>query len=193
MVTIMKKINLCLLGASGAVGQEMLKVLEEKNFPIEKLKLLGNSSAGQKVSFKGESYTIEKVSKDSFKDMDITLVAVGADESKKYSPLAAAAGSIVIDNSSAFRMDKDVPLVVPEVNPEDIANRKKGIIANPNCSTIIALVVLAPLHKYGKITRVIASTYQAVSGAGKAGMDELKENIPISNSIQFDTAYRFFR
>lgn len=177
MVTIMKKINLCLLGASGAVGQEMLKVLEEKNFPIENLRLLGNSSAGQKVSFKGQDYTIEKVSKDSFKDMDITLVAVGADESKKYSPLAAAAGSIVIDNSSAFRMDKDVPLVVPEVNPEDIVNRKKGIIANPNCSTIIALVVLAPLHKYGKITRVIASTYQAVSGAGKAGMDELKEQI----------------
>ena len=125
MVTIMKKINLCLLGASGAVGQEMLKVLEERNFPIENLKLLGNSSAGQKVIFKNQEYTIEKVSKDSFKDMDITLVAVGADESKKYSPLAAAAGSIVIDNSSAFRMDKDVPLVVPEVNPEDIVNRKK--------------------------------------------------------------------
>lgn len=193
----MKKINLCLLGASGAVGQEMLKVLEEKNFPIENLRLLGNSSAGQKVSFKGQDYTIEKVSKDSFKDMDITLVAVGADESKKYSPLAAAAGSIVIDNSSAFRMDKDVPLVVPEVNPEDIVNRKKGIIANPNCSTIIALVVLAPLHKYGKITRVIASTYQAVSGAGKAGMDELKEQIkdlsqgkkPTSKTFPYQIAY----
>ena len=114
----MKKINLCLLGASGAVGQEMLKVLEEKNFPIENLRLLGNSSAGQKVSFKGQDYTIEKVSKDSFKDMDITLVAVGADESKKYSPLAAAAGSIVIDNSSAFRMDKNVPLVLSKSTPD---------------------------------------------------------------------------
>ena len=172
----MKKINLCLLGASGAVGQEMLKVLEERKFPINELRLLGNREAGKKVVFNKKEYTIEKVTKDSFNNMDITLVAVGADESKKYSPLAAAAGSIVIDNSSAFRMDKNVPLVVPEVNPDDV-KLHKGIISNPNCSTIIALVALAPLHKFGKIKRIIASTYQAVSGAGKEGMEELEQHL----------------
>ena len=172
----MKKVNLCLLGASGAVGQEMLKVLEERKFPINELRLLGNREAGKKVKFNGKEYTIEKTTKDSFKDMDITLVAVGADLSKKLSPLAVKAGSIVVDNSSAFRMDKNVPLVVPEVNPEDV-KLHKGIIANPNCSTIIALVALAPLHKFGKIKRIIASTYQAVSGAGKEGMEELEQQI----------------
>ncbi|CRF35135.1 Aspartate-semialdehyde dehydrogenase [Brachyspira suanatina] len=172
----MKKVNLCLLGASGAVGQEMLKVLEERKFPINELRLLGNREAGKKVKFNGKEYTIEKTTKDSFKDMDITLVAVGADLSKKLSPEAVKAGSIVVDNSSAFRMDKNVPLVVPEVNPEDV-KLHKGIIANPNCSTIIALVALAPLHKFGKIKRIIASTYQAVSGAGKEGMEELEQQI----------------
>ena len=172
----MKKVNLCLLGASGAVGQEMLKVLEERKFPINELRLLGNREAGKTVVFNKKEYTIEKVTKDSFNDMDITLVAVGADISKKYSPEAVKAGSIVVDNSSAFRMDKNVPLVVPEVNPEDV-KLHKGIISNPNCSTIIALVALAPLHKFGKIKRIIASTYQAVSGAGKEGMEELEQQI----------------
>lgn len=172
----MKKINLCLLGASGAVGQEMLKVLEERKFPINELRLLGNKEAGNKVIFNKKEYIIEKVTKDSFKDIDITLGAVGADLSKKLSPLAIKAGSIVIDNSSAFRMDKNVPLVIPEVNPEDVKSHN-GIIANPNCSTIIALVALAPLHKFGKIKRVIVSTYQAVSGAGKDGMEELEQQI----------------
>lgn len=176
MVIVMKKVNLCLLGASGAVGQEMLKVLEERKFPINELRLLGNREAGKKVVFNKKEYTIEKVGKDSFKDMDITLVAVGADISKKLSPEAVKAGSIVIDNSSAFRMDKNVPLVVPEVNPEDV-KLNKGIISNPNCSTIIALVALAPLHKFGNIKRIIASTYQAVSGAGKEGMEELEQQI----------------
>lgn len=176
MLAIMKKVNLCLLGASGAVGQEMLKILEERKFPINELRLLGNREAGKKIVFNKKEYTIEKVTKDSFKDMDITLVAVESDISKKLSPLAVKAGSIVVDNSSAFRMDKNVPLVVPEVNPEDV-KLHKGIIANPNCSTIIALVALAPLHKFGKIKRVIASTYQAVSGAGKNGMEELEQQI----------------
>lgn len=176
MVAIMKKVNLCLLGASGAVGQEMLKILEERKFPINELRLLGNREAGKKIVFNKKEYTIEKVTKDSFKDMDITLVAVESDISKKLSPLAVKSGSIVVDNSSAFRMDKNVPLVVPEVNPEDV-KLHKGIIANPNCSTIIALVALAPLHKFGKIKRVIASTYQAVSGAGKNGMEELEQQI----------------
>lgn len=172
----MKKVNVCLLGASGAVGREMLKILEERKFPINELRLLGNREAGKKIKFKGKEYIIEKTSKDSFKDMDITLSAVGADLSRKLIPLAVKAGSIVIDNSSAFRMDKNVPLVVPEVNPEDV-KLHNGIIANPNCSTIIALVVLAPLHKFGKIKRVTASTYQAVSGAGKEGMEELEMQI----------------
>ncbi len=172
----MKKVNVCLLGASGAVGKEMLKILQERKFPVNELRLLGNKTAGQKVIFNNKEYTIEKPTKDSFKDMDITLVAVGSDESKKLSPLAAKAGSVVIDNSSAFRMDKNVPLVVPEVNPEDV-KLHKGIIANPNCSTIIALVALAPLHKFAKIKRIIASTYQAVSGAGKEGMEELQQQV----------------
>lgn len=172
----MKKVNLCLLGASGAVGQEMLKVLEERKFPINELRLLGNREAGKKVVFNKKEYTIEKVTKDSFNNMDITLVAVGADLSKKLSPEAVKAGSIVVDNSSAFRMDKNVPLVVPEVNPDDV-KLHKGIISNPNCSTIIALVALAPLHKFGKIKRIIASTYQAVSGAGKEGMEELEQQL----------------
>ncbi|PPS22434.1 aspartate-semialdehyde dehydrogenase [Brachyspira murdochii] len=172
----MKKVNLCLLGASGAVGQEMLKVLEERKFPINELRLLGNREAGKKVVFNKKEYTIEKVTKDSFNNMDITLVAVGADLSKKFSPEAVKAGSIVVDNSSAFRMDKNVPLVVPEVNPDDV-KLHKGIISNPNCSTIIALVALAPLHKFGKIKRIIASTYQAVSGAGKEGMEELEQQL----------------
>ena len=169
----MKKVNLCLLGASGAVGKEMLKILEEREFPINELKLLGNKDAGKKVKFRNKEYTIEKADKKSFKNMDITLVAVGSDISKKLSPIAVKSGSVVIDNSSAFRMDKKVPLVVPEVNPEDV-KKHKGIIANPNCTTIIALVALAPLHKYGKIKRIIASTYQAVSGAGKEAMEELE-------------------
>ncbi len=172
----MKKVNLCLLGASGAVGQEMLKVLEERKFPINELRLIGNREAGKKVKFNGKEYTIEKTSKDSFNNMDIVLAAVDSDLSKKLIPLAVKAGSIVVDNSSAFRMDKNVPLIIPEVNPEDI-KLHKGIISNPNCSTIIALTALAPLHKFGKIKRIIASTYQAVSGAGKDGMEELEQQI----------------
>ena len=172
----MKKVNLCLLGASGAVGKEMLKVLEERKFPINELRLLGNKDAGKKVLFRGKEYIIEKAGKDSFKDMDITLVAVGGDISKKLSPIAVKSGSVVIDNSSAFRMDKNVPLIVPEVNPEDV-KWHKGIISNPNCTTIIALVALAPLNKYARIKRIIASTYQAVSGAGKEAMEELENQV----------------
>lgn len=172
----MKKVNLCILGASGAVGKEMLKILEERKFPINELKLLGNKDAGKKIMFGGKEYIIEKAGKNSFKNTDITLVAVGADISKKLSPIAVKSGSVVIDNSSAFRMDKKVPLVVPEVNPEDI-KWHKGIIANPNCTTIIALTALAPLHRYGKIKRIVASTYQAVSGAGKEAMEELENQV----------------
>jgi len=170
----MKKVNLCLLGASGAVGKEMLKVLEERKFPINELKLLGNKDAGKKAVFRNREYVIEKADGNSFKNMNITLVAVGGDISKKLTPEAVKSGSVVIDNSSAFRLDKNVPLVIPEVNPEDV-KWHKGIIANPNCTTIIALVALAPLHRYAKIKRIIASTYQAVSGAGKEAMEELEK------------------
>lgn len=172
----MKKINVCILGASGSVGKEMLKVLEERKFPIDELKLLGNKDAGKTITFRKKEYIIEKANNKSFKNMDITLIATDSSVSKKFTPIAIESGSIVIDNSSAFRMDDNVPLVIPEINPEDI-NKHKGIIANPNCSTIIALMALAPIHKKSKIKRIIVSTYQAVSGAGKEGMEELMQQV----------------
>lgn len=172
----MKKVNLCLLGATGAVGGEMLKILKERNFPIGELKLLGNKDAGKKIMWNKKKYVIEKATKDSFKNTDITLVAVDKNISLKFTPYAVKNGSVVIDNSSAYRMDKKVPLIVPEVNPED-ALWHSGIISNPNCSTIIAMVALAPIHKYARIKRIIASTYQAVSGIGRDGIEELDNQV----------------
>lgn len=169
----MNGVRVAILGATGAVGMEMLKVLEERNFPISELKLLGSGSAVKKITWKGKEYTVEKAVPDSFKDIDITLGASTNEVSLLLSPEAVKRGSIVIDNSSAYRMDPNVPLVIPEVNPEDV-HWNKGIIANPNCSTIIALVALKPLHDYAKIKRMIVSTYQAVSGAGRMGGVELE-------------------
>lgn len=169
-----KGVRLTILGATGAVGTEMLNILAERNFPVRSLKLLADANdAGRQIDWQGQTYTVEEATEDSFHDTDITLVAVGNNVSRIFSPVAVKSGSVVVDNSSEYRMDPEVPLVVPEVNPEDI-KKHKGIIANPNCSTIIAMVSLKPLHDFGKIKRVICSTYQAVSGAGIAGFAELK-------------------
>jgi aspartate-semialdehyde dehydrogenase len=165
--------NIAVFGATGVVGVEMIKVLEEREFPVENLRLLA-SRGDRTAQWRGRDVPIEAVGASSFENIDIALFAVEGDVSKEWAPVAARSGAIVIDNSSAFRMTPDVPLVVPEVNPDDIA-KHKGIIANPNCSTIIALVALAPLHRAAGITRLVASTYQAVSGAGKAGLEELEQ------------------
>ncbi len=170
----MKKYNVAILGATGAVGTEFLKLIEERNFPFANLKLLASKrSAGKIIPFMGKDYTVEEATDDSFKDVQIALFAGGA-ASKLFAPAAVKAGAVVIDNSSAFRMDPEVPLVVPEVNPHAIA-RHKGIIANPNCSTIIMMMALKPLYDISKIQRIVVSTYQAASGAGKEGMAELEE------------------
>ena len=176
----MKKYNVAILGATGAVGQEFLNLIEERKFPFAELKMLASKrSAGKKIQFMGKEYTVEEATEDSFKGVDIALFAGGA-ASKTFAPAAVKAGAVVIDNSSAFRMDPEVPLVVPEVNPEAIANHK-GIIANPNCSTIIMVMALKPLYNVSKIKRVVVSTYQAVSGGGKEAMAELEEQVKAIN------------
>ena len=172
----MKKYRVAILGATGAVGQEFLNLIEERKFPFSELRLLASSrSAGKKIAFMGKEYTVEETTADSFAGIDIALFAGGA-ASKEFAPHAVKAGAVVIDNSSAFRMDPEVPLVVPEVNPEAI-KKHKGIIANPNCSTIIMVMGLKPLYDLAKIRRIVVSTYQAVSGAGKEGMAELEEQV----------------
>ena len=176
----MKKYNVAILGATGAVGQEFLNLIEERNFPFAELKMLASKrSAGKKIQFMGKEYTVEEATDDSFKGVDIALFAGGA-ASKTFAPAAVKAGAVVIDNSSAFRMDPEVPLVVPEVNPEDIA-KHKGIIANPNCSTIIMVMALKPLYDVSKIKRIVVSTYQAVSGGGKEAMAELEAQVKAIN------------
>jgi aspartate-semialdehyde dehydrogenase len=173
----MKKYNVAVVGATGAVGNEMIKMLEERDFPIANLRLLASSrSAGKKLKYKGQDVPVEELNKDSFKGMEIALFSAGASISKEYAPIAAREGVFVIDNSSAWRMDKDVPLVVPEVNPHHLKKEKK-IIANPNCSTIQMVVVLKPIHDAARIKRVVVSTYQAVSGAGHKAMVELAEQV----------------
>ncbi len=172
----MKKVNLAIVGVTGAVGQEFLKLIEERNFPYNTIKMLASArSAGKKINFMGKEYTVEETTENSFDGVDIALFA-GGKASKLFGSAAVKAGAVVIDNSSTYRMDPDVPLVVPEVNPQAIA-RHKGIIANPNCSTIIMVMALKPLYDIAKIKRVVVSTYQAVSGAGREGMDELKTQL----------------
>ncbi|GAB5357159.1 hypothetical protein AAMO2058_000350100 [Amorphochlora amoebiformis] len=172
-----KKINIAIAGATGAVGQELLELLEERNFPVDNLKLLASSrSAGKKMTFAGKELTIEELKEDSFGDVDIAFFSAGGSQSRKYGPIAGQAGCLVIDNSSAFRMAEDCPLVVPEVNPDAIPDASKSmIIANPNCSTIIMNTVVWPLHQMANCTRVIVSTYQAASGAGAQAMAELEQ------------------
>lgn len=172
----MRKYNVAILGATGAVGAEFLRLIEERNFPFAELKLLASKrSAGQVINFMGKDYVVEEATDKSFEGVEIALFA-GGSISETFAPVAVKAGAVVIDNSSTFRMDPEVPLVVPEVNPEAIAQHK-GIIANPNCSTIIMVMALKPLHDIVPIKRVVVSTYQAVSGGGKEAMAELEEQV----------------
>ena len=168
---------MAVVGATGAVGIEMIKTLEKRNFPVGKLTLLASArSVGKKLSFKGQEIAVQELRKDSFAGIDIALFSAGGSISKEFAPIAAAAGCVVVDNSSAFRMDDQVPLVVPEINPEDI-RRHKGIIANPNCTTAITLMALYPLHKAFGCRRIFASSYQAVSGTGAKAIAELKNQV----------------
>jgi aspartate-semialdehyde dehydrogenase len=167
--------HVAVVGATGAVGQEFIRVLEQRNFSCKKMTFLASArSAGKPIAFKGEPHTVAELTEHSFKGVDIALFSAGGPISRKFAPIAAKAGAVVVDNSSAFRMDPTVPLVVPEVNPEDI-KKHKGIIANPNCSTIIMVVPVWPLHKLCPIERLVVSTYQAASGAGYQAMVELEE------------------
>jgi len=169
------KYNVAVVGATGVVGEEMRSVLEERLFPVDSLRLLASErSAGQRLQFNGRTISVEVLDENSFDDVDIALFSAGSAVSAKYAPIAVENGAVVIDNTSQFRMDDDVPLVVPEVNPDKITDHeKRGIIANPNCSTIQMVVALKPLHDAAGIRRVVVSTYQSVSGAGRRAMEEL--------------------
>ncbi|WP_028844891.1 aspartate-semialdehyde dehydrogenase [Thermodesulfovibrio thiophilus] len=168
-----ERYNVAVVGATGAVGNEMISVLEEREFPVENLRLFASErSEGTKLSFNGYEIPVETLKEDSFVDIDIAMFSAGAERSKVWAPIAAKSGCVVIDNSSQWRMNAEVPLVVPEVNAHDL-KWHKGIIANPNCSTIQMVVVLKPIHDVAKIKRVVVTTFQAVSGTGKKAMDEL--------------------
>lgn len=174
----MKKVNVAIVGATGMVGRTFLKVLEERRFPINQLYLFSSAkSAGSTVVFNGKEYVVEELNKDVFdRDIQIALFSAGGEISSIYAPIAASKGIVVIDNSSYWRMDENVPLVVPEVNPQDV-KKHKGIIANPNCSTIQAVVPLKALHEKYKIKRIVYSTYQAVSGSGVRGIKDLEDGV----------------
>ncbi|KAJ8760496.1 hypothetical protein K2173_015163 [Erythroxylum novogranatense] len=172
--------SIAVVGVTGAVGQEFLSVLSDRDFPYRSIKMLASQrSAGKKLTFEGRDYTVEELTVESFEGIDIALFSAGGSISKQFGPVAVDKGAIVVDNSSAFRMSEGVPLVIPEVNPEAIEGIKAGIgkgalIANPNCSTIICLVAATPLHRHAKVKRMVVSTYQAASGAGAAAMEELE-------------------
>jgi aspartate-semialdehyde dehydrogenase len=164
------------VGATGAVGVELMQCLEQRRFPLSKLRLFASArSAGKTLPFQGKPVVVEELTEDSFRGVNIALFSAGGAQSRKFAPAAVRHGAVVVDNSSAFRMDADVPLVVPEINPEALRNHK-GVIANPNCSTIISITPLWPIHKINPIKRLIISTYQAASGAGAAAMEELRES-----------------
>ena len=168
-----RALRVAIAGATGAVGVEIMRVLEKRNFPVESLRLLASArSVGKTMPFKGQEIAVEELGHDSFKGIDVALFSAGASISREFRKSVTDAGALMVDNSSAFRMEADVPLVVPEVNPEDVAWHK-GVIANPNCSTIIMLTAVAPLHRAKKLKRLVAATYQAASGAGAKAMEEL--------------------
>src|SRR6516164_4975591 len=169
--------HVAVVGATGAVGVEMLKTLEKRNFPVGKLTLLASArSAGKKLKFRGEELPVQTLTKDAFAGVDIALFSAGGSISKEFAPIAARAGCVVIDNSSAYRMDDQVPLVIPEINPGDV-RLHKGIIANPNCTTAITLMALYPLHQAFNVKRIFASSYQAVSGTGAKAIEELRRQV----------------
>jgi len=174
-----EKYNVAVVGATGAVGEQMREVLEEREFPVGELRLLASErSAGQFLPFRDKQLRVEVLNENSFKDIDIGLFSAGGSVSEKFAPLAVAAGGVVIDNTARFRMEPDVPLVVPEVNAKEIAHYKnRGVIANPNCSTIQMVVALKPIHDAARIKRVVVSTYQSVSGAGRRAMEELSQQV----------------
>ena len=193
----MKDLKVGILGATGAVGRQMLTVLEERKFPVEELRLFaGSRSKGSRISCFGKEWLVEETDPERFRGLDLLLGAAENDIAMKYLPLAAEMGVQVVDNSSAYRLDPEVPLVIPEINPEDVG-LTKGIIANPNCATIIALTAVGALHRYARIRRMIVSTYQAVSGAGKDGIDELLNEVsalsqgqkPEPKVFQYQIAY----
>ena len=195
-----RPLKVAILGATGAVGQELLELLAERAFPVGELVVLASPrSAGQTLHWQGETHTIQAVSEAAFKDVDLVLASAGGSASKQWAPVAARAGAVVIDNSSAFRMDPGVPLVVPEVNPE-AAFGHRGIIANPNCTTILLTLVLAPLHGRRPIKRVVVSTYQSASGAGARAMEELRNlsrtvlegGEPVSEVLPYSLAFNLF-
>lgn len=183
----MRKPNIAILGATGVVGREITKITEELNIEYESIKFLSSAkSAGSKINFKGKEYIVEEAIPESFDGVDIVMASAGGSTSQKFAPEIVKRGGLIIDNSSAFRMDKDVPLVIAYVNDEDL-KKHKGIIANPNCSTSQLMLVLKPLHEKSKIKRLIVSTYQAVSGAGLAAINELRENtVATLNEQEFE-------
>jgi aspartate-semialdehyde dehydrogenase len=177
-------LNVAIAGATGAVGEEFISILEERNFPVANMRFLASErSEGKKLEFRGESITVEVLREDSFQGIDLALFSAGGARSKQFAPAAVESGAVVVDNSSAFRMEPDVPLVVPEVNPHAISEHN-GIIANPNCSTIQMVVALKPLHDHSRIRRVIVSTYQSVSGTGKKAIHELETQTRSLMSLQ---------
>jgi len=182
----MKKVNMAIVGATGMVGRTFIKVLEERNLPINDIYFFSSSrSAGSKIIYNGKEYTVEELTENSFdRGIDIALFSAGASVSEKFAPIAASKGCVVVDNSSAWRMDPKVPLVVPEVNPQDI-EWHNGIIANPNCSTIQAVIALNPLHKRYRIKRIVYTTFQAVSGAGMRGYKDLEEGLVGKPPVKF--------
>ncbi len=172
-----KSFNVAVAGATGAVGLVMLEILEERGFPVKNISLLASArSVGKRLRFRGEDIPVEELNEHAFSGVDIALFSAGASRSREFAPHAVTAGAVVVDNSSAFRMEDHVPLVVPEINGDTIGNHR-GIIANPNCTTIIGVMPLKPLHDYGRVKRVVASSYQAVSGAGAKAMEELKNQV----------------
>ncbi|MDR1400952.1 MAG: aspartate-semialdehyde dehydrogenase [Endomicrobium sp.] len=180
----MKKYRVTVVGATGAVGLEMIKMLESRKFPVKSIKFLASKrSEGKKLIYKNKDLPVELLTKNNTKNTDIALFSAGVEVSKEFAPIFVDNGSFVIDNSSAWRMDKNIPLIVPEVNPHDLKKDKK-LIANPNCSTIQMVIALKPLHDFAKVKRVIVSTYQAVSGAGQKGIDELKDQVKIWRNIE---------
>ena len=192
--------RVAILGATGAVGTELMALLEERNFPVSKLKLLASPrSAGQTLQFRGESLIVEAVSDRSFDGIDLVLASAGASISKAWAPKAIAAGAVVVDNSSAFRMDANVPLIVPEVNPQAAAQHQ-GLIANPNCTTILMAVAIYPLHLVQPIQRIVAATYQSASGAGARAMEEMKTQAqailngqkPVAEIFPYPLAFNLF-
>ncbi len=172
-----KKYHVAIVGATGAVGIELLRVMERRDFPVADLRLLASPrSAGKSLEFRGQDFSIAALEQNSFAGIDLAFFSAGAGTAKQFAPIAQRAGAVVIDNSSAFRMDTDVPLIIPEINPEDI-RRHRGMIANPNCTTAVALMALHPLHSAFGLRRVFASSYQAVSGSGSRAIEELKRQV----------------